>query len=98
MYLKQTLTNAQDIRAHRQIGRSRVYHNIRPAVWLLAGIRCSGYTFTLTAFTTSFGLYQFTVMPFGLYSAPTTRQRMMDALLNEIEKVAAYLDAYQSLG
>ena len=34
-----------------------------------------------TAFTTPFGLFQFTVMPFGLHGDPATFQRMMDILL-----------------
>ena len=31
-----------------------------------------------TAFVTAFGQFEFTVMPFGLHSAPSTFQRMMD--------------------
>ena len=46
-----------------------------------------------TAFTTPFGLFNFTVMPFGLHGAPATFQRMMDNLLTGAEEyAAAYLD------
>ena len=46
-----------------------------------------------TTFTTPFGLYQFTVMPFGLQSAPATFQRMMDVLLKGTRSYAVvYLD------
>ena len=59
----------------------------------MANTGCADFTSTRTAFTTLFGLYLFTVMPFGLYGAPATFQRMMDVLLNGIEEyVAAYLD------
>jgi len=48
----------------------------------------------LTAFTTPFGLYQFTVLPFGLSGAPATFQRMMDQLTNGMDGFAVVLHNY----
>lgn len=46
-----------------------------------------------TAFVTAQGLFQFTVMPFGLKGAPATFQRMMDRLIvGKGGFCAAYLD------
>jgi len=46
-----------------------------------------------TAFTTPRGLYQFTLMPFGLCGAPATFQWLMDKLLHGLKScAAAYLD------
>ena len=42
-----------------------------------------------TAFTTPFGLYQFTRMPFGLQGAPATFQRMMDRLVDGLQDFAS---------
>ena len=45
-----------------------------------------------SAFVTEFGHFQFTVMPFGMKTAPATFARMMDRLLAGVEHVVAYFD------
>ena len=46
-----------------------------------------------TAFSTPDGLFQYTVLPFGLHGAPATFQRLMDKLLQHHANCAAtYLD------
>ena len=45
-----------------------------------------------TAFVTDRGLYQFTVMPFGLCNAPGTFQRLMTTVTEELDFVVVYLD------
>ena len=46
-----------------------------------------------TAFATPGGLYQYTVLPFGVHGAPATFQRMMDQLLRPHQSYAtAYID------
>ena len=45
------------------------------------------------AFSTPGGLYQYTVLPFGVHGAPATFQRMMDQLLRPQQaKLAAHID------
>ena len=46
-----------------------------------------------TAFATPDGLYQYTVLPFGVHGAPATFQRMMDRVLRAHRQyAAAYID------
>ncbi|XP_063971781.1 uncharacterized protein LOC135159725 [Lytechinus pictus] len=46
----------------------------------------------LTAFLTPNGLFQFTVMPFGLVNAPASFSRMMRRLLNGLDGAVNYID------
>lgn len=46
----------------------------------------------LTAFRTRFGLYQFTVMPFGLVNAPATFSRLMREVTADLNHTHCYLD------
>ena len=67
--------------------------NLRPRQWLLAGPHgLEGYR--QTAFTTPFGLYYFTVMPFGLANAPATFERIMEQVLSGLhwEICLIYID------
>lgn len=45
-----------------------------------------------TTFVCRFGTFQFEVMPFGLMSAPSTFQRIMDQLVRDLRFVHVYLD------
>lgn len=53
-----------------------------------------------TAFTTLEGLFEFTVMPFGLCNAPATFQRLMESVLAGLarEKCVVYLDDVLVMG
>ena len=47
-----------------------------------------------TAFSTCLGLYQFTVMPFGLANSPSTFERLMENVLRGLhwEECVVYMD------
>ena len=46
----------------------------------------------LCAFVTPDGLFQYTVLPFGVKNAPSVFQRMMDSLIFDLKNVKVYLD------
>lgn len=46
----------------------------------------------ISAFVTPFGLYQYTVLSFGLMNAPATFQRLMNGIIQDLPNTAAYLD------
>jgi hypothetical protein len=76
--------------------------SIRSSIYFIAIDLRSGYwqipleteSRKFTAFRTSRGLYQFTVMPFGLSNAPATFQRCMEEILGDLhwQGVLVYLD------
>ena len=53
-----------------------------------------------TSFVTSYGCYQFNVMPFGLKNAPSTFQRLMNTILSDLilQRCLAYIDDILVLG
>ncbi|RCN37073.1 reverse transcriptase [Ancylostoma caninum] len=79
----------------QSLGGKRVFSTLD----LAAGywqIRLSEEAKPKTAFTSSEGLFQFTVLPFGLSTSPAGFQRMMDLVLGELgvkdSEVFVYID------
>ena len=46
----------------------------------------------ISAFITPFGLFEYEVMPFGLTNAPSTFQRLVNFIIQDLEGVFCYLD------
>ena len=46
----------------------------------------------MSAFITPFGLFQYERLPFGMCNAPATFQRMVNFLIQDLERVYGYLD------
>ena len=46
----------------------------------------------ISAFITPFGLYEYTIMPFGMCNAPSTFQRIVNLIIQGLEGIYAYLD------
>ena len=46
----------------------------------------------ISAFVTPTGLYQYTVMPFGMKNAPATFQRMINHLIQNLDGCDGYID------
>ncbi|KAL6730064.1 hypothetical protein Aduo_001060 [Ancylostoma duodenale] len=79
-----------------------ILQNLKGKTWFSTLDLSSGYwqikladdTKEKSAFTTTEGLYQFRVLPFGLASSPAVFQRLMHAVLSEIlgDEVSCYLD------
>uniref|UniRef100_A0A8C1LM62 Gypsy retrotransposon integrase-like protein 1 n=1 Tax=Cyprinus carpio TaxID=7962 RepID=A0A8C1LM62_CYPCA len=75
-----------------RLGTARFYStlDLTKGYWQ---IPLSPMTKEKTAFTTPFGLHQFVTLPFGLFGAPATFQRLMDKILRpHAAYAAAYLD------
>ncbi len=75
-----------------RLGTARIYStlDLTKGYWQ---IPLSPLSKEKTAFTTPFGLHQFVTLPFGLFGAPATFQRLMDKILRpHTAYAAAYLD------
>ncbi len=75
-----------------RLGTARIYStlDLTKGYWQ---IPLSPLSKEKSAFTTPFGLHQFVTLPFGLFGAPATFQRLMDKILQpHTAYAAAYLD------
>ena len=96
-----TLNEASEFDAYPMPRVDELIKRLGPARYLTTLDLTKGYwqvplTWTArekTAFATPGGLYQYTVLPFGVHGAPATFQRMMDRLLRPHRAyAAAYID------
>src|SRR6266436_4321293 len=76
-----------------RVARSSIF-TLLDVAWGYWNVPLDEESIEKTAFVTSFGQYEWLVMPFGLKNAPRTFQRLMQQILSEFveDGVECYLD------
>ena len=72
-----------------QVGDAKYFTKLTKRYWQ---IPISHHDEDKTAFITSHGLFQFTMIPFGMINAPTTFTHMMRKLLKDQPSVVNFID------
>ncbi|PIK41284.1 hypothetical protein BSL78_21861 [Apostichopus japonicus] len=83
------IPNIEDLMSRISAGRYFSKLDLTKGYWQIPVTECDK---DKTAFVTTEGLYQFTVLPFGMVNAPAAFTRMMRRLLNGLDHVINYID------